>query len=453
MQPAPIGERSPVADLIGGAPATTEPDAEEILETPLEASDSTTARRPSILILNRSYWPDAEATGQLLTELCEDMADEFDITVIAGQPNQNPAEIRFKANGIERHHGVTIHRVPHVRVGKRSLLGRGVNMLTYIAAAAAISLFAVRPDLVIVETDPFLLPLLGRCLQWRHKCRLVVYLQDIYPDVAIAVGKARDGWFTRFLRRRLFAVYRKADQVIVLGSDMRSLLSGAGIPDERIIVLPNWADTTRIYPIRSSNAFRRREQLDGRFVVMYSGNMGLCQNLEEILDAAHRLRERREIEFVMIGDGALRAGLEKLALQRQLSNVRFLSYQPSAELAHSLSAADVHLVPLDPRVTGCLVPSKLYGILAAGVAPLVVADERSEASRVVRESGVGRVVAPGNPAQLAETIGWCADHRCELEKMGRRARRLAEQEYDRKKATHRFAQLLKKILARVDATS
>src|SRR3954467_7308986 len=89
-------------------------------------------KRPFVLFLNRSYWPDAEATGQLLTELCEDLAESFDITVIAGQPNQNPAGIAFKTKGTEQHNGVTIRRVPHLKLGKRSLLGRGLNMLTYL---------------------------------------------------------------------------------------------------------------------------------------------------------------------------------------------------------------------------------------------------------------------------------------------------------------------------------
>jgi colanic acid biosynthesis glycosyl transferase WcaI len=452
MQRPPLGAEAPPPEFFGASPDMIASRADDLHECALGVSEPAAVRRPRVLVLNRSYWPDAEATGQLLTELCEDMADEFEITVIAGQPNQNPAGTRFKSNGIETHGGVTIHRVPHVRLSKRFLLGRGLNMLTYLTTAATIALFGARPDVVIVETDPFLLPLLGRCLQWRHKCKLVVKLQDIYPDVAIAVGKVRDGWFTRLLRRRLFAVYRRADQVAVLGSDMRSLLRAAEIPDARIIILPNWADTTRIYPIRTANAFRRREQLDGRFVVMYSGNMGLCQNLEEILDAAQRLRDRSDIEFVMIGDGALRSRLETIAADLQLSNVRFRPYQPLADLAHSLSAADVHLVPVDPRVTGCVVPCKLYGILAAGVPALVVAEERSEASHVIRDSGVGKVVAPGDPEQLAEAIRWCADHRRELEEMGCRARRLAELEYDRKKATHRFARLLREILAREDAT-
>ena len=403
--------------------------------------------RPRVLVLNRSYWPDAEATGQLLTELCEDLADNFELTVVAGQPNQNPAGAACKAWGKDQHNGVAVFRIPHFKFGKRSLWGRAANMLTYLAGAAVASLFARRQDVVVVETDPFLLPLLGRLLQWRHRCRLVVYLQDIYPDVAIALGKVREGWFTRALRRALFSIYSRADRVVVLGDDMRARLAAARVPDAKITVIPNWADTARIVPVRTGNAFRSRESLDGRFVVMYSGNMGLCQNLDEVLSAAERLRDRADILFLFVGDGASRPRLEQFARERGLSNVRFLPYQPQSELAHSLSAADLHLVPLDARVTGCLVPSKLYGILAAGVASLVIAENECQASRVVADSGAGRVIAPRDPARLAAAIAWCADHPAELRAMGEVARRLAEREYDRKLITGRFGELLHDVIA------
>lgn len=397
---------------------------------------------PRILVLNRSYWPDAEASGQLLTELCEDLADAFEMTVIAGQPNQNPGGISCKWWGTDRHNKVAIRRLPHLKLAKKSLWGRAVNMLTYLAGALVTAMCVSRPAAVVVETDPFLLPIIGRWLQWRHRCRLIVYLQDIYPDVAVALGKVREGWCTRALRRWLFSVYRHADRVIVLGDDMRSVLTSAGISPERITVLPNWADTTRIYPVREGNAFRGREQLDGHFVVMYSGNMGLCQNLDDVLVAADLVRDRKDVLFLLVGDGVSRSRLEQCARERQLENVRFLPYQPQSELAHSLSAADLHLVPLDARVTGCLVPCKLYGILAAGAPSLVIADERCEASRVVQQSSTGKVVLPGHPERLAEMIAWCADHRPELAEMGRRARLLAECEYDRKTVTARFARLL-----------
>jgi len=420
---------------------------DHLLIEPLAAQPAATSTtplpgRPRVLWLNRSYWPDAEATGQLLTELCEDLADRFDLTVVAGQPNQNPAGVVCRKWGREAHNDVTIFRIPHLKLAKKSLAGRALNLLTYLAGATVAALFAPRPEVVVVETDPFLLPIIGRLLQLRHRCRLVVYLQDIYPDVAVAIGKIRNRFLTRLLRRWLFSIYCRADRVIVLGEDMRELLVSSGVPADRITCLPNWADTTRIFPMRNPNPFRERENLGDRFVVMYSGNMGLCQALDQVIDAAERLRHRPDIAFVMVGDGASRARLEQTARDRELTNIRFLPYQPHAELAVSLSAADQQLVPLDARVTGCMVPSKLYGILAAGVPPLVIADARSEAARVVREAEVGQVVPPGDVTALANAIEWSADHRAELAEIGRRARWLAETEYDRRQATNRFAKIL-----------
>ena len=248
----------------------------------------------------------------------------------------------------------------------------------------------------------------------------------------------------------LFAVYRHADRVIVLGEDMRALLASSGIPNDRITSLPNWVDTTRIFPIPLRNLFRQRERLDDKFVAMYSGNMGLCQNLDEILQTAELLQGREIIEFVLIGGERLTSSVGGNHANKDLKNVRFLPYQPLADLAHSLSAANLHLVPLDPRVTGCLVPSKLYGILAAGVPALVIAGERSEASRVVRESATGRVVALAIPSSLPKPSAGLSIMSASA-KPWAPGRHLAEREYDRRRTTGRFAALLEGILERDQA--
>src|SRR5262245_24054423 len=138
-------------------------------------------QRPRVLFINRSYWPDAEATGQLLTELCEDLAASFDVSVIAGQPNSNPTGANFCRRGLEQRHGVHIHRVAHTRFPKKSLIGRAANLLSFLMAAFWTAFRVPRPDIVIVETDPFLLAFLGDWLKFWHGCRHVVYLQDIYP--------------------------------------------------------------------------------------------------------------------------------------------------------------------------------------------------------------------------------------------------------------------------------
>lgn len=402
-------------------------------------------RRPRVLFLNRSYWPDAEATGQLLTELCEDLAAEFDVTVVAGQPNQNPAGLAFRRWGEQKRHGVSIRRVWNSRFPKRFLVGRILNLVSYLAAAWIAALRGPRPDIVVVETDPPLLCLLGAFLRWWRGAKLVIYLQDIYPDIAVALGKLPDSLPTRGLRRIMYATYRRADRVVVLSRDMERLLIGSKVPSRKISRIPNWTDTDAVIPQAENNPFRRDHGLEHRFVVMYSGNMGLCQRLDEVLQAASLLRHRDEIQFVFIGDGASRRRLEDFVACENLGNVRFLPYQAKEHLSESLSAANVHLVPLDPRVSSCLMPSKLYGILASGTPLIAIAPEKCELSELARRCRIGLVVPPGDSQALATAILWSVDHPERLEEMGIAARKLAEERFDRQKVTRRFSHMLLRV--------
>ena len=409
---------------------------------------------PSILFLNRSYYPDAEATGQLLTELCEDLAQDFNVSVVAGQPNQNPTGAKYRKYGLDQHRGVTIHRVPHTQFHKASLLGRISNLLTYLLAAALAALTRFRPDVVIVETDPPLLCLIGDLLKRWKGCKLVIYLQDIYPDLAIALGKLPNGFLARFLRRRFLATYHRADRMVVLSRDMAEVLIEAGISPDKITVIPNWIDTTRLRPVKTENAFRRQHQLQNRFIVMYSGNLGLCQDLDTILEAAALLRSHPRICFVLIGDGARRQALEKRATDLALINVRFVNYQPLDQLSVSLSAADLHLVPVDARVSRYLMPSKLYSALASATPILAVAPLDSELATLVTEHGVGLAVPPAQPQALADAILDCAEPqsqdkslRFDLAAGGRRARALAEREFTRDRSAGRFRDMLIEVLS------
>lgn len=414
--------------------------------TGTHATKDYAGRRARLLFLNRSYWPDVEATGQLLTELCEDLAGTFDVTVIAGQPNQNPAGMDYRTQGSQRRHGVHVRRVWNTRLPKHSLPGRVVNLLSYFAGAWLAALAVPRPDVVIVETDPPLLCLLGAFLRRWRRAKLVVYLQDIYPDIAVALGKLPDGPPTRLLRRLMFGAYRRADRVVVLSRDMRDLLVASGVDAHKIECIPNWIDTEQVVPRKEQNAFRAEHGLDGQFVVMYSGNMGLCQRLEDVLSAADMLRDRNDLLFLMVGDGASRPQLQASARRLNLSNIRFLPYQPKDRLAESLSAADLHLVPLDPRVSSCLMPSKLYGILASGTPVLAIAPEDCELAEVARREAVGLVVPPGQPEALADAIRGLADSREKLGPMGRSARALAVARYDRRQSTASFATMLHGLL-------
>ncbi|MGD0900436.1 MAG: glycosyltransferase family 4 protein [Thermoguttaceae bacterium] len=403
-------------------------------------------KRPSVLFLNRSYWPDSEATGQLLTELCEDLAASFDVTVIAGRPNQNPTGEKYRRHGAELRNGVRIQRVWHSRFPKRFLPGRIANYLSFLWGALWASLWVKRPDVVVAETDPPLLCLIGWFLQRVRGAKLVCYLQDIHPDIAVALGKIRDGFLVRALRRLLFHAYRQADRVIVLSRDMKDHIVASGVPADQVVVIPNWVSTAKVRPIKKDNPFRAKYGINGQFVAMYSGNLGLCQRLEDVVAAAGHLRDRSDILFLLVGGGALQPSLEKQVADLGLTNVRFLPCQPKSQISESLSAADVHLVPLDERVSSCLMPSKLYGVMASATPLVAIAPEECELSELTLEHGIGVLAPIGQPEALAEVIEKLADQTWDLAEMGKRARRLAESDYDRRGVTARFHALLAEVL-------
>ena len=354
--------------------------------------------------------------------------------------------MQFRRCGWDERNGVRIRRVWHTRFPKRLFLGRLLNFLTFLWGAWLAAWRLPRFQVVVVETDPPLLCLLGAFLRWRTGAKLVIYLQDLYPDIAFALGKLPDNWLTRRLRQLMFSTYRSADRVVIVGRDMQKVLTAGGVARQRISWIPNWIDTDRVVPRKDENSFRSEHQLDGRFVVMYSGNLGLCQQLEDVVLAADRLRDREDIELLIVGDGASRPRLQEAAEKLALTNLRFLPYQPKERLAESLSAADLHLVPLDPRATFYLMPSKVYGILATATPLLAIVRDDCELAELTRSQGVGFVSAPGDPEALAQLVRTSADNRDELAEMGYAARRLAEWHFDRARLTKRFGRMLQRVL-------
>ncbi|MGH7247126.1 MAG: glycosyltransferase family 4 protein, partial [Pseudomonadota bacterium] len=290
--------------------------------------------------------------------------------------------------------------------------------------------------------DPPLLGALGAVLKRRFGCRMVYNVRDLYPDIAYANGGLRNPALLALLRRANSSAYRAADEIVTLGHDMAERIVAKGVPAAKVSVIPDWVDTTLIRPLERN---RFRAQFADRFVVMYSGNIGLSQQLESVLDAAARLADKPEIIFVVIGEGARKPALMKLARDCGLANVTFLPYLPKEELAESLGAADLHLIPLMRGAAGCLVPSKIYGILAAGRPFVAMMEAHAEVARIALDNRVGFVVEPGDAAALADAIVSAAANRAELHAMGIRAREIAVRQFDRPVATGAFAAMLARV--------
>jgi colanic acid biosynthesis glycosyl transferase WcaI len=342
----------------------------------------------------------------------------------------------------ERRGEITIIRTWGTRFSKTRLAGRITNLATYYMLAALGAWRIQRPDIIIAETDPPLLGALGAALKRRFGCRMVYNVRDLYPDIAYANRGLKNPALLALLTRANSFAYRHADEVVTLGHDMAERIVAKGVCADKVSVIPDWVDTTLIRPL-AHNQFRA--QFGERFVVMYSGNIGLSQQLETVLEAAARVANNPGIVFVLIGEGARKPALIKLARERGLANVMFLPYRPKEELAESLGAADLHLIPLMRGAAGCLVPSKIYGILAAGRPFVAMMEADAEVARIAREHRVGFVVEPGDAGALADVIVSANRNRNDLRAMGERAREVAVRLFDRNVATSAFGAMLARV--------
>jgi colanic acid biosynthesis glycosyl transferase WcaI len=394
-----------------------------------------------ILFVNRSFWPDTDATGVLLNELTEDLALKHQITVICGPANTPTSRRSLLPFTHENHGSVRIVRTFGARLSKRNLPVRFMNLALYYALAA-IAAFRERADVIIAETDPPLLGVLGAMVKRMKNCRFVYYCQDLFPDIATANGGLKSRPLLALLRWCNDVAYHHADAIVVLGSDMLARLRSRGVSGDRTTIIPNWIDCQKVQPLPALGRLRRNRD---DFVVMYAGNMGWSQNLETVLQTARLMQADRRVKFVLVGDGAKKTALEREATAKCLDNVEFIDRQPPGDMNGILATGDLHLIPLVAGSAGCLVPSKVYGILAAGRPYVAMMEADGEVARLASEFEVGFVTPPENAGALAETIAGAMKDPERLRQMGRRARALAEEAYDRRLVTRRFADFLETI--------
>jgi glycosyltransferase involved in cell wall biosynthesis len=394
-------------------------------------------RRQRILVLNQYYWPGVEATANLLTELCEALAEDYDVTVIAGKAPE--ATARQARNGVE------IVRVRSTTYERSRLSRRAVNYLTYVVGVVWKGIFAPRPDLVICMTDPPFIGAMARIVAARFRTPLLVIAQDVFPEIAVKLRRLHNPIVVHSLRVLVDSSLRSADRVVAIGETMKRRLEEKGVQPDRIRVIPNWVDVTRVRPAPRDNPWAREHRLTKRFVVMHSGNVGYAQDLDTLIRACTFLRDLNDLAVPIIGGGARREELIQLARMLEADRVRFMPWQPYELRSMSISTADIHVVGLARGLAGYVVPSRLYGVLATGRPVIAAAEEESETAQLVARVGCGVVVRPGDPFALARAIRAAHDGAYDLAEMGRRARAFAESEGDRAIAISRYKAVLSEL--------
>lgn len=383
-----------------------------------------------------------------MTDLAEELIKEgVEVTAISGRGRYNGGE-RLAAR--EKYRGIRIERAWATGYGKRSRAGRLSDYISFYLGAAWKLLALPRHDIMMALTTPPFISLIAILIGRLRGMRVVALVQDVYPDVAVSLGALKEkGLLTSLLRRLNRLTLRAADRIVVLGECMRERILGVAGNDvsARIDVIHNWADGGEIRPLHGEkNLFVEEHNLKGRFVVLFSGNLGHVNEFATVLEAAVILKDRGDILFLFVGDGALANEIRVFSAKHHLGNVRMLPYQPRALLRHSLAAGDAHLVTLSQGLAGMSVPSKTYGILAAGRPILFVGDTGSTAARLVKKYGCGEVLASGESVRLAEVIACWATDKTKVEELGLRARQAFDERFDRSQAVKAYMETFSKCM-------
>lgn len=395
------------------------------------------------LLVNQYFPPDTSATAAMAMAAAQALVRRgHEVTAVAGRPSYNPTERRpWRAVDEEQ---VSSHlRVIRVgsTTGERSqMTARVANYLSYSALASAVGM-ARRADVVLAMTDPPFAGALGLLAAKTRARPLVYWVQDLHPDVSVAAGIIDEGAIVRTWRAVQRVALRKANVVVVLGDDMGDCVLRYGVEPSRVAVVRSGAPLgpePQSMPSIADEPVVQTLRKDHQLLVVHAGNLGYAGAWQTVLDAAAMLSSEAT-GFAFVGSGAMRGELEARAAG--LDHVAFHDYRPSSELPLVLAAGDLHLVSVRRGLEGLVVPSKLYGVLAAGRPVLALADERADVTRLVRKHGCGLVADPEDPGQLATALRWARANPGELAAMGQRARNAARS-YEREVMLDRLVEII-----------
>jgi len=401
-----------------------------------------------ILIICQVYVPDPASVGQHLNDVAvEANRRGHQVKVItSARGYDDPRRIYPRREIIQ---GVEVHRIWVPSLGKATLVRRLIGQILFLIQAFFVGLFTRHLSGVIVSTAPPMGSAIGVAIAFLRRVRLVYWVMDINPDQAIAIGLVSQTSPLVWLLERLDRIaVRRADVVITLDRFMANTVMRKGCSSSKLRILPPWPHDDHLEDIRhDENPFRSEHGLNGKFVVMYSGNHAVTSPLSTILDASHRLRDRSDILFLFIGGGVRKHEVDAV-ISRGASNVKSLPYQALNMLKYSLSAADVHLITLDERAVGVVHPCKVYGALSIGRPILFIGPSVCHVSEILASHYVGKMVREGDVDGAVNAIISLADMSVdERDKMGRTAKDIIRQNFSKEVLCGAFMDIVEHCLA------
>ncbi len=407
-----------------------------------------------LLVYAHYFYPDVASTGQLLTEVCESLTDDFNVTVICVVPSYTgKIKDEYKNNRFyyENYKGMSLIRVRVPEFNKGSKFSRIKNIVVYFLNSIFATFKVKNVDVIFtISQPPVLGGMLGRIGKSIKKCKFIYNIQDFNPEQVEAVGYFKNKFILNVAKVLDNGNIKKADKILLVGTDQFETLENRKREyREKGILINNWTDDKNIYPLEENSKdildLKRMYKLDDKFIIMYSGNLGLYYDLENIIKIAKNFQEYKDLAFVFAGEGAIKTKLENYKKKNSLENVYFLPYQPKDKLNISLNMADIHFVVNSKGIKGVSVPSKLYGVMAAGKAVLGVLEEGTEARIIIEKSNCGICTEPGNYKEIIEIIKKVYNNDKILKEYGINSRKYLEQYLSKKVSLDKYKSLINNI--------
>lgn len=394
------------------------------------------AGKKKILFFAHYYAPDTASTGQILQDQAEGMLGEFDVTVICVVPSYGGIiEEKYKTQKyyFEELNGVKIIRVRVPEFSKKDKISRIKNIIVYFFGAVGASRKAGKQDYVFtISQPPILGGLLGVLGKWQKHAKMIYCIQDFNPEQIMAVQYSNNKLILKALLMLDKFSCRHSDLVVTVGRDLvetlRNRFKNRNVP--KYTMINNWIDEKAVYPLPDNNehvlAFKKKYGLDDKFVIMYSGNIGLYYDLENLVKTLKQFRkgytqngtyeegpktaDGREVVFAFVGAGSVLDKLVEYTQKHHFENVVFIPYQDRADLIYSLNAGDVHWCVNAKGIKGVSCPSKAYGIMGVGKPIIGVLEQGSEVRMLIEEIGCGKCCDPGDYLEVTNIIRWYIEH-------------------------------------------
>ena len=348
----------------------------------------------ALLLVNQHYVPDVAATGQCLADLAEHLASAgYEVEVLSSRTRYGAGRVSAPAREVVN--GVAVTRLSGTGFGRRTHFGRVIDYASFYVKVLVKLIVGRRYDGVIFLTTPPFIALLGRVARALRGQRYAIWSMDLHPEAELAAGMLqRQSMAARVLAWLDARAYRGADFVVDLGAYMQQRILQKGVLTEKAHTVHIWGGREHVDQPLDENPLTRRLGLEGKFVVMYSGNAGIVHDFGAIFEAMRRLRDDAHMFFLFVGDGPRRREVEAFAKSERIANFAYHDYFPRDLLRHSLSVAHVHLISLRQEFVGISVPSKLYGAMGSARPILFIGPERCETADAIAEAQCGLTVDP-----------------------------------------------------------